>query len=323
MPVQRILGELLSHRTDLDLGDLRPLQHGTGPRYRSVDGRVEALDSRLEPTTATAAPGKVLTASPDLETLVLLDGTELVIRRGGTEVRATVPGAGSATLLSDGRVLVTGPVVDTEPGPDDEEYDGDHRVLLIDTAGAVISEVELDVWEAGVLAFAHPHDGSVILEAAQGQDGGVTYLVRVVGDVLQVERILEDVTAADFSPSGDRLLVMPYSGMGHEAQMLSWPGLTLLAELSGDDVLDGDEHFDSFGSFLSESRVVMSVAGGMPLVCSADLAPEGRVALPPEYAGAEAVMMVGLAENTIGLRLYLEDAQLAATVWQVGTATSS
>ena len=116
-------------------------------------------------------------------------------------------------------------------------------------------------------ALAHPHDGSVVLDAGEGQDGSSIFQVRANGDELHVERILENAVAADFTPSGSRLLVTPHPSFGGPVRVLSWPDLTLLHELS-EDVLDEDEGFDLYGCFLSETRAILSVSGASPLVCT-------------------------------------------------------
>lgn len=320
--MRRIAADLLTHRTDVRIGfDLRPAAMGRGRAYRKVEDRVEALDERLNPTsTAPRPPGGLLNASPDLDVLVTHDDGDLVVRRGDADVRVPVPGADSATLLADGRLLVTAPVLETRVWKG-ETYaaKGKHRALLIDSTGKTAAETTLDVADAGVTALAHPYDGSVLLDAGEGQDGSSIFRVRADGDNLHVERILEDAVAADFSPSGNRLLVTPHPSIGGPVRVLSWPDLTPLHELS-EDVLDEDEGFDLYGCFLSETRVVLSVSGALPLACTADLVPEGRVALPGDYAEAEPETLTGLAENVIALDLHLQDGSTVATVWRIPSA---
>ncbi|MBF9131868.1 hypothetical protein I0C86_23300 [Plantactinospora sp. S1510] len=320
--MRRISAELLAQRTDLRIAwDLSPTMLGPGRAYRMVEGRVEALDPQLRSTgTAAAPPGKLLNASPELDVVVVSDGDDLVVRRSGVDVRLAVPGADSATLLDDGWLLVTAPVFEKRSSEGHTYTSKDaHRVLLIDPEGTIIHEATLNVTDAGVTALPHPQDGSVILTAGEGQDGGAIFRVRVDGAELRVQRILENAVAADFNPSGSRLLVTPHPSFDDAVRVLSWPDLTPLHELS-EDVLAEDEVFDVYGCFLSESRVILSVAENMPLICTAELVPEGRIALPPSFAEAETVTLVGLAENVFGLDLYLEENLEVATVWHLPSA---
>ncbi|MFK3980321.1 hypothetical protein ACI2K4_08055 [Micromonospora sp. NPDC050397] len=320
--MRRMAAELLAHRTDVRIGfDLRPATMGRGRACRRTADQVEALDDRLGPTAAAPCPpGELLATAPDLGAVVTLDGDDLVVRRGDVDVRVPVPGADSATLLTDGSLLVTAPVFEKRTWKG-RTYTAkaEHRVLLIDPAGKIAHEATLEVSDAGMIALAHPYDGSVLLDAGEGQDGSSIFRVRSDGDELHVERILEDAVATDFSPSGDRLLVTPHPSIGGPVRVLSWPDLTPLHELS-EETLDEEEGFDLYGCFLSETRVVLSVSGALPLVCTADLVPEGRVALPDEYADAEPETLVGLAEDVIGLDLYLRDESTAATVWRLPPA---
>ncbi|MEU7820973.1 hypothetical protein [Catellatospora sp. NPDC049133] len=318
--MRRITAELVARRTDLRIGwDLRPGSLGPGPKYRLAGGRVEALDHRLDTIAAAEAPaGRLLNASSDLATVVMAGDRDLTIRRDGVDVHLPARGADSATLLRDGSLLVTAPPDDLPVGRAVQKFglDGCPRVLLVSPAGAVLDEAPLPTAEPEMVALAHPHDGSVLLDAGEGQDGSSVFRVRADGDRVSVERILDDVVAAAFSPSGSRLLLMPHPSFGESVRVVSWPDLTLLHELTM-EVLGEDEGFDVYGCFLSESRVVLSVFEAPPLVCTAELRPAGRIVLPPEYEAATPVTLFGYPEHTIGLDLILSNGTWASTVWRV------
>jgi hypothetical protein len=326
---------------------VRPVGIGIRPTYVVRGTDVHALDWRYASVaSAPAPPGELLTAVPDLSLIVSRDGTDLVIRRDGRDVRLPVAPVDSATPLSDGTVLVTAPeMVVSEYEGRTYTSRGAHRVLLIGVDGTVRDEITLEVADAGVTALPHPYDGSVLLDAGEGQDGSEIFRVRVVDGRLDAVSILGDAIAADFSPSGDRLLVTPHPSFTDEGvRVLSWPDLEPIAAIDdgiladadadadaddtdddddgddGDDDYFGDDSapgFDLYGCFLTDDLIVLGVYESAPLLCRGDLTPIGRVALPPPYDEATPTSLSGRAADAFDLDLYLGRDDSVATVWRI------
>jgi hypothetical protein len=147
-----------------------------------------------------------------------------------------------------------------------------HRVLLLDpSTGQTLDEAILAVSAAGVIAVAHPHDGSVLLDAGEGQDGSHIFVASASDDQLTVDLVLEDVVAAGFAPAGDRLLITPHPSFNDPVSVLTWPDLHPAASITLADMDGIDDQFDLYGCFLSDSRILLKTFEHGLLLCSADL----------------------------------------------------
>ncbi|GAA4903904.1 hypothetical protein LX16_3763 [Stackebrandtia albiflava] len=228
------------HVTDLAAPPDGRLLFAPGPATAAYrwDGEVLCrLDARL--STAGAVPWDVppgerlLAALPDLSRAVFGSGAGLRITGPGRTGRVvSVRHADSATFVARNRLLVSAPIMYLPDGRGREER-GWHRVHLVDTEAARVVDRQLlgDSVDAGVDALAHPHDGTVLLTAFEGQDGGKVFAVRVDADRMTVRRIADDLIPVDFSPRGDRLLCIGYHG--GPVVMLRWPDLTVVPPCTG------------------------------------------------------------------------------------------
>ncbi|MFI6257436.1 hypothetical protein ACIBCL_15230 [Micromonospora zamorensis] len=282
------------------------------------------LDEQLQPIQRLVldvpATAKLLAATPDLMTVVLTDTRSVIIMAAGRPIAVDVAAADSATLLPGGRLLITAPRLERLEYQG-REYDskGEHLVFLVDLRwGHILDQAVLDTVDAGVIAVPHPHDGSVVLDAGMGQDGSSIYVARVLGDRVKVELVAEDVVAASFAPSGDRLLLMPHPSFDDEISVLEWPSRRTLARLHADDLAIEDFAFDLYGCFLSDQRVLVKTSEHGLLLCSGELSPLAWISLnPPSQTGdVEVETTLGVAEDVFAADVW-DGKSFSATVWRI------
>lgn len=285
------------------------------------DGTVEALDWRLDPVASAPVPpdvadAKLLTATPDLKIVVASDKTAVIICRNdpadqAEPVRVPMDRADSATLMPDGLLLVTAPIFETRVWNDREyEAKGEHRAVLIDAlTGDVRDEAVLPVADAGVIALSHPYDGSVLLDAGEGQDGNSVFRARVIDRSLAIDEVFGNAIAASFHPSGDRLLLTPHPSFGGPVLVLGWPDLRPVAELAPEAVDAEDDYLDIYGCFLSNDRILASAGERSLLLCTGDLRPLAWIDVPGTGAGEAELEdgFYGLAEDAFAVDLWHGD----------------
>ncbi|MBW6435795.1 hypothetical protein KZ829_18800 [Actinoplanes hulinensis] len=303
--MRRVSAELLELvPPQLDISrDLAPALLGAGPRFRLLDGAVEALDERLRPVRRRSADVgdrvRLLAAEPGLNVVVVAGQRAVTLLAGDDRYEVAIAAADSATLLPGGQVLITA-------------RDSENWAYLVGADGRILDRAGLDVAGAGVHVCAHPYDGSVLLNAGLGQDGCVVCLARVVDGALVVERLAEDVIAADFAPAGDRLLMTPHPSFDDEAAVWSWPDRAPLARL--DALGDGIE---LYGFYLDDERVVLCDYRRGPLLCDRDLRPVAWIDLPPVPAGAAVEgPLFGLAPGVFTGDVHHDDGQCTG-VWRL------
>lgn len=303
-----VTAELLKVHRNLDLdADLVPVVAGPVRRYRLRHGTVEELDGRLRLRRVlpmgVPLDMALLAVDPAGDRVAVTDdGAVHVIPAEGERTTVEVPAVDTATFLPDGDLLLTAP-----------RPDHSHEVILVDTAkGRVLALSLLDVDDAVVTATAHPHDGSVLLEAALGDAGSVLYLARADAGALTVERIAENVYAGGFPPAGDRLLLLPHPKADDGVSVLSWPGRRPVASFTPDD--DRVE----LGCFLDDDRIMLKTHRPGLLVCTAALEPATRVDLDLASVvgddGAEVSIVLGLSADTVAVDVW-DGGELVPTVW--------
>lgn len=334
--MRRIEAEWIRRLPDSQLDRvLAPLSLGPVVRYHLHDGAVSVLDEQLQPVQQLALDvpptAKLLAASSDLATVVVTDIRWVIIMAAGRPIPVEVPAADSATLLPGGRLLVTAPTLQRLEYKG-REYDakGEHLVFLVDVAsGRVLDQAVLDAVDASVTAVSHPDKGSVILDAAMGQDGALIYAVRVLDGRIRVDLLAENVVAAGFAPSGDRLLLMPHPSFEDEISVLEWPGQRPLARLHADDLAIEDFGFTLYGCFLSDRRVLLRTTHGL-LLCTGELSPVAWLSLcpPSETSDVEASTGCGVAEAVFGVAedVFAADVRcgksLSWTLWRIPPSES-
>lgn len=320
--MREVNAELLAELPGVHLDrDICPITMQPGPRFRFRSGLVECLDSGFKQTATRhlemPSTVRILAASPDLSVVVAADDDSVYLNTREFH-QLPVSGADSATLLPHGEVLVTAARVKrtTFQGGSDLS-NGGHRVLLVSAQGEVVAEAVLDVYEGEVSAMPHPRDGSVVLDAGEGQNGSRIFVVRSVRGRLEVEALLDDVVAACFDAAGDRLLLTPYPSFENRARVVNWPSLDELASFNGEvDRLYG--RLDLYGCFLRADSVLLSRVEQPPIVCDSNLVPVALVQLGASSLGpnAQAETVVGLSPNAFGAQLWAEDAS-SATAWRL------
>lgn len=328
-----VIAELVAERPDLDAGpEVAPVSLTPCARSRRTAGGVEALDAVLNPAgfrpVALTEDAVLLNATPDLAHVVAWDTGHLVYA-GPDGLRSGIPApdwrqhltlADSATFLGRGRLLVTLPDSETrEHAGRSYEQNVTHRVLLMDlAAGRTVDEITLDVFDAGAFATAHPADGSVLLDLGEGQDGSSLYRVRVTGDRLTVDRIMENTVAAGFSPDGTRLLLLPHPSFDELPQVVSWPGLEVLsiADLGASGL--GEDEIDHYGCFLHDDRILLTTREQGLWLANGDLGAISPINLPESVtAGSrDFSLTIGLSADTFSTRIWRGDSDVT-TVWRL------
>ncbi len=288
-----------------------------GPRFRLQGHSVHRLDAKLNPISSRRVKlpnsARLLAASDDLSVVVAAD-PEGVHIQGRRSTYLRVPNADSAMLLLSGDLLVTAPVMERTTWQGREQVSrGPHRVLLVDCGtGSVMDEATLDVSDAGVTATRHPTDGSVVLDAGEGQDGSRLFVTTSAAGKLSIVPLLDNVVAAAFDPSGTRLLLTPHPSFENRAQVLGWPSREVMGSISGDD-LGLDSMLDVYGCFLGPERVLLSVIEADPVLCTSDLRAVGLLDLADASSGAD-----GVIEGLVGL----DDHMFAAQTWRGSTSSA-
>jgi hypothetical protein len=325
--VRRISGELVHRLTGLRPGHgLAPIGLGAGARYTVSEGTVCALDEQLRVVRRRVVDVPVdcslLNATPDLSSVVLSTADQLAVHMGERALSVGIKSADAAVFTGAGRMVVTAPVIERRMYQGKPyETKGNHLVQLVDLgSGAVVDTAVLDVADAGVLAVPHPHDGSILLDAAMGQDGSAIFVVRVVGDRLAVEPMWENVVVSGFDPSGGRLLLTPHPSFDDVATVVEWPSLATVGRLGGAELGFDDGGIDMYGCFLSDERIILQ-AGEVEelglLVCTADLAPVAWLDLEPHEGGeSELVSVFGVGPDLIAAEVWV-DGEESSAVWRV------
>lgn len=311
----------IAERDELDLGrDLAPLCLGPAPRFRLCAGEVLAVGPTLATTAsrpvALSPQAKLLAATSDLRQIIAVDDGKLVITTDTTLLLA-VPAADSATFLRSGLLLVTAPNIEHQTWRNRTIVQRTtHRVLLIDPrSGAILDEIILDgVADAGVFAIANPADGSVLLNAGEGQDGSEVFTVRDTSSQIRIEHLLENVVTSGFSPDGDRLLVLPHPSFEGPAIVASWPSMDPIGTASPQAAGINDDAFDLYGCFLDTGRVLLKTVEDRLLLASGDLAALTQVSLTAPTPGKN---------YSIGLILGLGPNLFAAELWTAGQKTTT
>lgn len=330
--MRRIEAEWVRGLPDLRLDRvLAPQSMEPVVRYHLSDGTVSALDEQLQPIQRLSLDvpptAELLAASPDLATVVVTDTRRVIIMAAGRPIPVEIVAADSATLLPGGRLLVTAPILErlTYKG---REYDtkGEHLVLLVDLgSGHVLDQAVLDAVDASVTTVPHPHDGSVVLDAAMGQDGALIYVAQVLDDRLKVALVAENVIAASFAPSGDRLLLTRHPSFDNQISVLEWPSRRPLARLHADDMEIEGLAFFLYGCFLGDRRVLLMTYEHGLLLCTGELNPVGWISLNPPFQArdVEVSTMRGVAEAVFGVAedVFAADIRdgksLSWTLWRI------
>lgn len=319
-----VAARLVAQHDGLDLGrDLASLSLGPSPRFRLDAGEVLAVGPTLATTARRTIPlsprAKLLAATGDLRQVAAIDGDHLVMVTDGS-VKLHVPAADSAAFLRTGRLLVTAPNLEHATWRDQTIVQRTtHRVLLIDPGlGAVLDETVLDVADAGVFAVAHPADGSVLLDAGEGQDGSQVFMVRDIGGQISVQHVLEDVVIGGFSPDGDRLLILPHPSYEGPATVVSWPGLDPIGTASPQAAGISGDMFDLYGCFLDTDRVLLKTMEDRLVLASGDLAALTQVSLSTPSPGKDyrIGLILGLGPNLFAAELWAEGHK-TTTVWEL------
>jgi hypothetical protein len=323
--VDTVAARLIAERDGLDLGrDLAPLCLHPAPRFRLHAGEVLAVGPTLAATASRPAAlspqAKLLAATSGLRQIIAVDDGQLAII-ADTTLRLPVPAADSATFLQSGQLLVTAPNIDhqTRHGRTFAQRTT-HRVLLINPrSGAILDETILDgVFDAGVFAIANPADGSVLLDAAEGQDGSKVFAVRDARSQIRIEHLLENVVTSGFSPDGDRLLLLPHPSFDGPAIVASWPSMDPVGTASPQAAGINDDAFDLYGCFLDTGRVLLKTVEDRLLLARGDLAPLTHISLTAltPTKNYSIGLTLGLGPNLFAAELWT-DGQKTTTVWEL------
>ena len=282
---------------------------------------MSAFSDVLQPTskreTRWANDVKLLNATEDLGWIVGTDGESVIVE--GTQIqRFEIRQADSATFLPHDRPLITAPVLESQTWDGRaQERRTKHRVILVELAAStILDEQTLDVDDARVSATPHPSDGSILLEAGEGQDGSTVFIVHAGSVDIEVEQILENVTAAGFSPTGDRLLLTPHPNFDSNAAILRWPALERMASLSPSDLdLEGDL-FEFYGCFLDDDAILLKTYEHGLILCDGTLTPTARLDLTqpafPDDIEIESVLGIGHRAFAVGI---WSDGSSISTIW--------
>ena len=284
-------------------------------RSALLDSAVSVLDEHLMPTRTIAVnvpPGaRLLDATPSLDLILLADRERLWLHSADDLIGVDLAAVEAATRLPSGRLLVTAPTMEQQVWQGRAyESRAEHYAYLIETNGTVVDRVELDVADAGVMLVPHPHDGSILLDAGEGQDGSRIFIAREAAGRLQVQAVLNNVVAAGFDRAGERLLLTPHPSFNTGVSLVSWPSLDPLITLTAEDVGDG---FDLYGCFIGDQVLLTCYEHGAVL-CSSGLEPLAWVQLgdgTPEC-------IVGVTHDAFGVDLW-RDRSVSATVWRLPT----
>jgi hypothetical protein len=241
----------------------------------------------------------------------LADRERLWVYATGDLIGVDLPAVDAAARLPSGRLLVTAPKMERQVWQGRAyESRAEHYAYLMETNGTVVDRVELDVADAMVTLVPHPHDGSILLDAGEGQDGSRIFVAREAGGHLHVQKVLDNVVAAGFDATGERLLLTPHPSFNTGVSLVSWPSLDPLNTLTAEDVGDG---FDLYGCFVGD-RVLLKCYERGTVLCSSSLEPLAWVQLgdgTPEC-------LVGMTRNAFGVDLW-QDGAASATVWRLPT----
>jgi hypothetical protein len=88
------------------------------------------------------------------------------------------------------------------------------------------------------------------------------------------------VAQADFSPAGDRLLLMPHPNAEPLVSLVDWPGRRTIAALDPED-LELDSGFDFYGCIVRNGVVVLKTFEEGLVIAGEDLCDVARV--PPRH----------------------------------------
>lgn len=313
--MKQVRAELISRAADVDIDTLVGSPHGANGWFGLAAGLLTGYDSVLRPVGSlrvdVSADARLLAATDDLGNVAVAQDENLVLFSGQTELRLDCPGGDSAVFLSPDLLLVT--------APEEDLGWGGHEVLLIDVrAGEVLDRHSLEELQASVSALPHPSDGSILLDAGEGQDGSYLFRVTVSERALTVEELAENVVPAGFDPSGKKLLLVPHPSFQTQPSIVAWPDMEPLAEIDPEAVLGEDDYFHFFGGFLSETHVLLETIPSCELVlCSDELEPRARITLPGYEAPRfeiESIMILG--QNAFATRLWSDAAAITA-VWRL------
>jgi hypothetical protein len=317
MRMLEIEAQWVADAPGLRLGhDLKPHTLGGGvPRFWLRDATVHALDDHLQPVRQAAVPeGALLTATPDLEIIVLAGKDAVTVLIAGREVRLEIESADSAVVLDATRLLITAPQVHHEEHRG-RPYDsrGVHLVHLVELpTGRILDRVVVEeVVDAGMFAIPHPHDGSVLLDAGMGQDGSALFIARAHDTKLTVDLLTENMIMGSFTPAGDRALLTPHPCEGSEITVVAWPSGRPVATMDDSSV---DAEFTLYACFLANERVLLQTYDDGLLLCDDQLTPQGwvRLYLPDGTPGPDPTMVLALAEN-----LFAVESSTGTTVWRL------
>lgn len=325
--MEHVAAQLVAEHPDLDIGrGLAPISLHAVPRYRLSGGVVVELDDRLSSVRSRASrlggSVRLLAATAGLEVAVGGDTVHLIIDTAEHDAVTwlAMPTADSATFVGPDRLVVTSPVIETRTWQGKTcEAKGQHRVVLVEAStGTVLDEAILDVVDAGVLATPHPTDGSLLLDAGEGQDGNYLFAARVASDRLAVERVAENVIAAGFSPAGDRVLLTPHPSFENAVVVATWPSLAHLSLITPEQ-LDVDDHFDFHGCFLDDDSVLLKTYENGAVLCDGELRPRAWVDLDAggRFTGVQLDTLLGTGVGLFGASLWMNDSS-RTTVWAVG-----
>ncbi len=320
------MAEMLVEHVDASLDSLAPFSLQPADRFLRRGQTVQRLDQYLnavaERPVVFPPEMQLLASTHDLQTVVASGEDGLVIE-GDRPVRLPIPSADSATFLDSGELLVTAPVVGRRVQRGREyTFKDAHRVfLLVPTTGEVLDETVLDVTDATITAVPHPMDGSILLDAGEGQDGSHLFAARVVGGKVIVDLILEDSGPVSFNSSGDRLLLAPHPSFENGVTVLTWPRLEPSGSLDG-DFLGEDLRLDLYALYVDAERVVVNcIPDGGPILWTPSLGRRAHVDLPGFTMGEDCAVieMLGLADGLFATEIWGSETR-STVVWRIRPA---
>lgn len=281
-----------------------------------------AVDESLEPVRrrqVELSRMRILDAAANLERIILADPLEMVIIIGSQFTHIDIRRVDAALFLPDGRIIATAPSRRDPQKP--RKRPSHNRACLIDPdSGTIINEQELKVSNASVGIYLNTTDGSVILDAGEGQDGSHLFSAQIEGDTFKIRKFGRDGVFGSFSPTGDRLLLLPHPMSDEPVTLKTWPDLKRVAALDIDDVeMDEDDGFDVDGFHLHDDQIILRTFENRLLACSGSLEPKAWIDadLPLDPDGNPAVTgIIGLTRDTIAMETFTGDGPLVS-MWRI------
>lgn len=238
------------------------------------DGAVRLLNDRLQELDTRAfelSAEPRLLAAQGVDRLALCTDAGLLVAGDSTVI---VDGlvADSAAYVGDG-LLVTA-----------KAKEG-HRVLLLDPAtGEVLEQTVVDADHAAGFITPHPSEPVALIELAMGQDGCVAFRADVDRTTFRLTEVLagQDPVIAGFSPSGNRLLVVPHPSDPDAVRVLAWPTLDEVGRLTAEE-LDTEIGMGLPGCWVDEDRIAVYAMEDALVLTDGELTEPVRVTLALDF----------------------------------------